>query len=216
MIGIETVRAATETAASRLTARPDKQAPFLEASLRDELVSALGGRREQRIRIQGWSQTLGGVDVFVPGIDAPGLAPDESTGIETKVWSIDQVLYDMLKLAAICQQGDLGIGYVVVAARHRDWAADFARHGVISQMSEVHGPCSWDTSQAISAEGDHWYRMVQTTNIKPAWVPARMETQSVAPVEISAAPDHEIRIIRVRHLGDSRLTLDERGHITTS
>jgi hypothetical protein len=186
----------------------------LEADLRNGLVTALGGSQEKKIRIQDWSETLGGVDVFVPGVAILGSPPD-STGIETRVWSTDQVLYDMLKLAAMCQQGDLGIGYVVVAARKRDWAADLARGGAISQMSApTTTPRTWSTTTPIKAEGDYWRKMVEKTPVKPAWVPARIATATVDAVEVPAVNDHEIRIISVWHIGDDKLRLDRHGAVS--
>lgn len=214
MLGIETVRAAVVTAASGLGIRPDKEAPFLERDLRDGLVTALGGNREHKILIQGWSRTLGGVDVFVPGAVIPELEPERSTGIETKVWATDEVLYDLLKLAAMCQQADLGVGYAVVAARHRDWAADAARGGVISEMSTgMPDAATWPTDEAIGYEGAHWRKMVEKTNVKPAWVPARIATITTDAVAVRAVQDHEIRIIGVRPIGNDRLRLDEHGSV---
>ena len=214
MLGIETVRAAAAIAALGLRRRPDKEAPFLERDLRDGLVAALGATREQRLPISGWSQTLGGTDVFVPGAAVPELEPERSTGIETKVWSINEVLYDLLKLAALCQQGDLGVGYAVVAARHRDWSADAGRGGVISQMSSgTPEPMTSPSAGLIGSEGLHWRKMIEKTNVKPAWVPGRIATFTTAVVPAPFVEDHEIRVVGVRPIGHERLRLDEHGSV---
>lgn len=130
------------------------------------------------------------------------------------MWSIDQVLYDMLKLAALCQQLDLGIGYVVVAARDRDWAADAMRRGLISLMSEAGAePSAWSTTAAIETEGERWHKMVKKTNVKPVWVPAHLETSAAAAVRFPSIDDHEIRLLRVCSVGGEKLRLDERGAV---
>ena len=217
VLGIETVRAAVVISAFGLRSRPDTEAPFLERDLRDGLVAALGGTQEKKILIQGWSPTLGGVDVFVPGAVIPELEPERSTGIETKVWATDEVLYDLLKLAAMCQQADLGVGYAVVAARHRDWAADATRDGVISQMStRTLDTTTWPTVEAIGYEGPHWRKMIEKTSVKPAWVPARIATFTTDSVPVPAVQDHEIRIVGVRPISDDRLRLDEHGSVVDS
>lgn len=212
MLDLDEVRAAVVYVAAELRARPARDAPFLESDLRNGLATALHGTPEKRLRIKDWSATLGGVDVFVDGV-----ALQRATGIETKVWSIDQVLYDMLKLAAICQQLDLGIGYVVVAARDRDWAADATQRGLISLMTAA-GPklSAWSTIAAIETEGERWRKMVEKTDVKPVWVPAHLETAAAAPVRLPCVHDHEIRIVRVSPIGKQKLLLDEHGAVIRS
>jgi hypothetical protein len=212
MLSIDEVRTAVASVATGLRPRPDREAPFLESDLRNGLATVLEGTREKRFRIQDWSPTLGGVDVFVQGV-----TPGRGTGIETKVWSIHEVLYDMLKLAAMCQQRDLGVGYVVVAARDRDWTADATRRGAISSMSEAApGPSTWSTTAAIGTEGERWRKMVEKTNVKPVWVPAQFETAAAAFVRLPSVQDHEIRIVRVNSVGEEKLRLDEHGAVTGS
>jgi threonine dehydrogenase-like Zn-dependent dehydrogenase len=212
MLDLAEVRAAVARVATGLRARPNRDAPFLESDLRNGLVKVLQGTPEKRLRIKGWSATLGGVDVFIEAV-----GPQRGTGIETKVWSIDQVLYDMLKLAAMCHQRDLGIGYVVVAARDRDWTADATRGGLISLMSETGPePSTWLTAAAIETEGARWSKMVQKTNVKPVWVPAHLETAAAAAVRLPFVHDHQIRIVRVRPVGQQKLRLDEHGAVISS
>lgn len=212
MLALDAVRAAVVRVAAGLRARPDKDAPFLESDLRNGLVTALRGTPEKRFRIQDWSPTLGGVDVFVQGVE-----PERGTGIETKVWSIDQALYDMLKLAAMCPQRDLGVGYVVVAARDRDWAADAKRKGLISLISQASPEtATWSTTAAIEVEGERWRKMVEKTNVKPVWVPAHFDAAAAAAVRLPAVPDHEIRVVRVYPVGKERLPLDEHGAVIRS
>src|SRR5579884_515243 len=212
MLGLDAVRTAVVGVAAGLQTRPYKDAPFLESELRNGLATVLRGTQEKRFRIQDWSPTLGGVDVFVPGV-----GPECATGIETKVWSIDQVLYDMLKLAALCQQRDLGVGYVVVAARDGDWAADAKRKGLISLISEAGAETTtWSTTAAIEIEGERWRKMVEKTNVKPVWVPAHLETAAAAVVRLPAVHDHEIRIVRVYPMGEKKLRLDEHGAVVRS
>jgi hypothetical protein len=212
MLDLDEVRGAVVRVATGLRARPDRDAPFLESDLRNGLATVLQGTREKRIRIKDWSPTLGGVDVFIQGVQ-----PERATGIETKVWSIGEVLYDMLKLAAMCQQRELGVGYVVVAARDRDWAADATRRGQISLISETAPePAVWSTNAAIEAEGERWRKMVERTNVKPVWVPAHIETEAAAAVRLPSVQDHEIRIVRVNPVGEEKLLLDEHGAATRS
>jgi hypothetical protein len=133
------------------------------------------------------------------------------------VWSIDQVLYDMLKLAAICLQRELGIGYVVVAARDRDWAADARQGGLISLMSKPGPePSAWLTTAAIETEGERWRKMVAKTNVKPMWVPARLETAAAGAVRLPSIHDHEIRMVRVCPVGETKLRLDAHGAVMRS
>ena len=201
---------AVDVVADRLQPRDNAQWPLLEASLRDALAQELGGSIEKRLAINGWSKTLGGVDVYVPngGPDRAGI------GCETKISTIHEAFYDLLKLAALCQQGSLTTGFAVVAAKTHEWQAEMARGGAISQLSDLdRSPGTWSTIVLITHEGARWRQLISRTSVKPAWVPTRLATVAVPPTEMTAIPNHQIRIVGVRHASDERLDFDTRGTI---
>jgi hypothetical protein len=92
---------------------------------------------ECRLGLPTWPATLGGVDiVFDPQRNG------RRVGIETKVWDVEDALFDLLKLASAVQYSALTMGYLVIAARPRDWA----RSSVVSTMSAASHPACLSTT----------------------------------------------------------------------
>lgn len=149
------IRAAVVACAGEIAGR-EKDGSFLEATLRDALAQQLAGESavERRLGLSHWPPELGGVDI-VADLHRDG----ERVGIETKVWDVEDALFDLFKLAAGSQQGKLRMGYLVIAARARDWE----RQSVVSAMSVIAHPArlwsTWSTAGLLTAEATDWARI---------------------------------------------------------
>jgi hypothetical protein len=183
----------------------EKGESFLEHTLRDALAERLpAARTEQRLRLALWGHRLGGVDVVYQPRDS--LLP---AGVETKVWELADSLYDLFKLAAATQEAALGAGYVVVAARVRDWQAP----SLIRDMSETAPEVltDWHTDDLLRADSRNWSRIWRRTAVLPNALPARLRTLAAMPVAMPLVADHEIRLIGVQAVGPERVALNPNG-----
>jgi hypothetical protein len=160
------LRAAVIAAADVIVAR-EKDGSFLERALRDALASLLPGARiEQRLTLAAWTGRLGGVDVvYRPSAAHPRV------GIETKVWDVADSLFDVLKLAAATQNGDLGAGYAVVAGRASDWQSPSAIRDMSTAAADT--VRAWETSGLLRAEAPRWSRTWARSSARPVALPAR-------------------------------------------
>ena len=204
---IDDIRAAVVACAREISGR-ESDGAFLEATLRNALAQKLAGEVEveRRLGLSHWSPRLGGVDIVVdPRRDG------ERVGIETKVWAVEDALFDLFKLAAGSQQGKLRTGYLVIAARPRDWA----RQSVVSAMSVNAHPASlwtvWSTTGLLTAEATDWARIWHHSPAQPQRLPAQIATIAAAPVDMPQAPGQEVRIIGARAVGDDTVALDQNG-----
>jgi hypothetical protein len=204
---IERIRGVAVAAAPDVLGR-DKDGSFLEKTLRNALVEHLPGEVEVELRLglATWSAGLGGVDVVydLGGHGGP-------VGIETKVWDVEDALFDLLKLAAGTQRGGLRMGYSVIAARPRDWQ----RSSVVALMSSrphaAYVSTTWSTAELLTAEAKEWRRIWHRSSARPNALPASIATFATAPVAMPRASGHEIRIIGVCALGEDQILLDEDG-----
>jgi hypothetical protein len=189
----------------------EKDGSFLERTLRDALAQHLPGKvaTEQPLGLPSWSPGLGGVDIIC---DPQGRG--EPIGIETKVWDVEDALFDLLKLAAGTQQAVLKMGYSVIAARPRDWQ----RRGVVSMMScDAHPAClstTWVTADVLTVEAKDWGRIWQRSSARPQAPPALLAVFTTTPVGMPHAPGHEVRIIGVCSVNDRQIGIDDDGRPT--
>jgi hypothetical protein len=204
---IDEIRAAVSRAADEVSGR-EKDGSFLERTLRDALARHLPSvvGLEHALGLTTFSPSLGGVDIVCD----PG-ARGGYVGIETKVWDVEDALFDLFKLAAGTQHGKLRTGYSVIAARPRDWG----RPSVVSAMAvNSHPACSsttWSTAALLTVEAKGWARIWKRASARPHRLPARITTLSTTPVDMPRAPGHELRIISVAALGRGDLGLDDDG-----
>jgi hypothetical protein len=200
------VRAAVVAAAVLVIAR-EKDGSFLERTLRDALARCLPGvtRTEQRIALTDWTGRLGGVDVVYRQH-----ARTAWVGIETKVWDVEDSLFDLFKLAAGIQHGDLAGGCSVIAGRPRDWRGS----GPVCAMARG-AQADWQTAKVLAEEETRWAGIWARCPARPLALPAQFTTVAADPVAMPRVPGHEIRIIGIRPVGDARVTIDERGQATT-
>jgi hypothetical protein len=200
------LRTAVIAAADVIVAR-GKDGSFLERTLRDALASLLPGACiEQRLTLAAWTGQLGGVDVvYRPSPARPRV------GIETKVWDVADSLFDVLKLAAATQNGDLGAGYAVIAGRTRDWQSPSA----IREMSRAAALAvtAWETGQLLRGEAPRWSRTWARSSARPRTLPARFHTLAAEPVTMPHVPGHEIRLIGVQATGADQVSVGEDGQV---
>jgi hypothetical protein len=198
------LRAAVIGAAEVIIGR-EKAESFLEHTLRDALAERLpAASTEQRLPPALWGQRLGGVDVVYQ--------PHNSSlpvGVETKVWEVADSLYDLFKLAAATQEAVLSAGYVVVAARVRDWQVP----SLIRDMSETAREVliDWHTDELLRADSGNWSRIWRRTAVLPKALPARLRTLAAVPVAMPLVADHEIRLIGVQAVGTECVALNPNG-----
>jgi hypothetical protein len=178
---IDTIRQFVVAAAAEVPAR-EKDASFLERTLRDALARSLPGAVEVEwpLGLPSFSGRLGGVDIaFDPQ------ARGQWIGIETKVWDVEDALFDLLKLAAGVQEPVLAMGYSVIAARPRDWE----RASVVSAMSScTHPACvstTWNTARLLTTK--EWRRIWGRSSARPRALPAGIVTFATEPVGMPRA-----------------------------
>jgi hypothetical protein len=184
----------------------EKDGSFLERTLRDGLADRLPGetKTEQRLSLTDWTGRLGGVDVVYRHE-----AQAAWVGIETKVWDIEDSLFDLFKLAAGIQHGDLCGGCCVIAGRPRDWRGG----GPVCAMARG-AQTDWQTAKLLADEATRWARIWARCPARPLALPAQFTTVTAEPVAMPLVPGHEIRIIDVRPVGSARVTIDEHGQGT--
>jgi hypothetical protein len=202
MVRRTALHAAAVRAAANVVARP-KDGSFLEKTLRDGLAAQLqGATTEQPLNLDRdvWAGRLGGVDV---------LYTDQGMriGVETKVWDVNDSLYDVFKLAAGTQRGTIAIGYCVIAGRTRDWRAPSAIHEMSQTLAGT--AVEWATEDVLRDHAAEWARIYARTAIRPTEIPTRLRTLASEPIPMPQVPDHQIRIIGVQAIGADCLGLDE-------
>lgn len=198
------LRAAVIGAAAVVVGREEAEG-FLERTLQDALAERLpAARTGQRLTLALFGPRLGGVDIVYQPRDS-----SLPVGVETKVWDLADSLYDLFKLAAATQEGALGAGYAVIAARARDWQPPSAIRDMSVTPPEM--LMDWDTDELLRGDSRNWSRIWGRTAVQPKALPARLRTLAAVPVAMPLVVDHEIRLIGVQAIGPEHLPLNSNG-----
>ncbi|MBA3747016.1 MAG: hypothetical protein H0W96_05920 [Solirubrobacterales bacterium] len=131
------------------------------------------------------------------------------------MWDVSDALFDLLKLASGTQQHRLSSGYCVVAATAKQWQ----QPSVVTTMSRHDHPALtesvWSTRRLLIAEHRAWSAIWKKATARPHVLSAGFKTFATNPIDMSHVPDHQIRLIGVRAIGDEELTLAESGQPST-
>jgi hypothetical protein len=197
---------ALERAGVGLRAHPDKGS-FLEELLEVALIEAIenlrpGSRGEQtghsRIALPNWDRTLGDFDVKValPGEELPSIL------VEAKVDDVDQVLWDLLKLAEMPLIDEVVAGYMVVAASDSTWAGSGDCVGLFDPTS---GTREWRTREMFALWPRAWRALKIGGAARPLRAPELVEVAFIGRTPVRAFPGHEIRCVAIQPLGPPTL-----------
>lgn len=69
----------------------------------------------------------------------------------------------------------------------------------------------WSTRRLLIAEHRAWSAIWKNATARPHMLPAAFKTFTTKSIDMPHVPDHQIRLVGVRAIGDDQLTLAESG-----
>jgi hypothetical protein len=195
-------RAAEVAAATVDPVKP--KASFLERKLEDALRAGLEreidaariGARSTRHRVPGWTDRLGGLDLFVE--DESGLL---MIAAELKIDDVEWVLWDLLKLANLFEAPGFEGAFLAVAADRPVWKSD--REGAALLASDPGVCLTWDTRGVLSTWRHSWAELLAGGPARPLYSPDRIEIETLLTAPVGAYTNHELRVASIRPAPDS-------------
>jgi hypothetical protein len=183
---------------------------FLERYLEEALVSAFETIAPNaavemtghgRVELPSWDRKLGGFDLTIhPNPDSRQIAL-----LEAKVDDVDQMLWDIHKLASGLELTNVSCAYMVVAREEHKWS-----EGDCAELfAELSGPRRWGSIQMFERWSGAWRSALSGGSARPTSVQAELETEFLGRARVDAFPSYEIRCAAVRLVdGSGTLAFD--------
>jgi len=196
-------------------------AGFLERFLQEALVPPLGffmpgcevtGPRG--VEVPGWDPQPGPVDLLVCPLNEPA----STIAAELKVDDVDQVLWDLVKLAALARRPEIERCYLIYAAPARTWKRASCT-GLFAPAAPPAIGTVWSTQRMFWDWERQWARLLRGGTARPREVPALIYTLPLGAAPVPAHTGYELRVVAVVPVGDGIVAFDgdwPRGHPMTS
>lgn len=144
----------------------------------------------QVVDLPDWAPIPGGVDLAT--FDRHGSL---EIGIELKVNKVDEALWDILKMASLTLVPNVSAAYVAVAATQGKWTGKSNCVALFS--SPLHESKEWQTAFFFDAYKKAWCDLLLGGSGRPTRVPQTLTLTVITAIEIPAAPNYELRVVRV-------------------
>jgi hypothetical protein len=168
---------------------------YLEAALKAALVElvpaiSVSATGHSRVSVPNWQPKMGGFDLRVRLSDQP----EGEALVETKVWDVEQTLWDLFKLAAGLTMPGVGAAYLVLARHGHRWQDGEC----VELFAEGAGPRRWTSGTFFEDWKAAWTELLGGGTARPLSAPAEIETAFIASAPAVGFPPYEIRAVAVR------------------
>lgn len=198
----ELLREATVAAAERVAPLKDS---FLEKYLEEALIEGIGLFEPKALcratghfkrAVPHWTGNMRDHDISIWLEAREGPPP---VIVETKVYDVDQTLWDLFKLIAAQSQDGIEASYLVVASTTRVWDSTKDCVELFVPSRETRTRRSLDLFEQWAAA---WRHLLAGGPARPLRVPSYIETRFLAQAQVHAFPDYEVRCIGVSAVDD--------------
>lgn len=156
----------------------------------DESVSAIS-TGSKLIRVPYWDPPMGGYDLRIT-LDADGEA---TLVVETKIYNVDETLWDLFKVVAAQSEEAIQGGYLSVAATVLKWRSD---HDCVKLFDPSQVTAVWDSVRLFERWSAAWENLLEGGSARPLRIPSQVETRFLAAAAVRGYRNYEVRTIGVR------------------
>lgn len=114
--------------------------------------------------------------------------------LEAKVDDVDQMLWDIHKLASGLELANVDNAYMVVAREEHKWS----KGECVELFAERSDPCRWESAEMFENWRGAWKSALKGGTARPTSVQTELETQFLGKERVDAFPSYEIRCTAVR------------------